>query len=390
MIPANDLNGTLEHRLREQLPAARELRRRIHRSPDISGEEDATRAAVLAFLGPAPATPVAGTGALVRFGGPGPAIAVRAELDALPIIERTGVSWASHNQAMHACGHDVHLAAAAALASVADSLPMPLLLILQPREETMPSGAQEIVHSGLLTDHDVRAVIGAHVQPLLATGTVACTPGVVNASADQFTVRMHGRGGHGAYPHLGPDAVLAIAQFVVAVQQLTSRNSDPMVPTVVSVGAVEAGRSPNVRPEVASARGTVRAMSDDHRELLLSRLRAVADGVALATGCRAEIDLELGEPVLVNDPVLAARTRDLLRRGDLVPAADLRSCGADDFAFYAEKFPSLMMFVGTGADAGDLHGEHFLPAEHVVDDVARALGAGVLAAAEAVAADALP
>lgn len=387
---------TLAGELHRRLRAARQLRQQIHRAPALSGEESATLAAVLNFLPPAtifpPTTilPVADTGALVHMGGPGPAVAVRAELGALPLAEQTGVSWASTNAAMHACGHDVHIAAAAAVASMAHLLPAPLVLILQPREEITPSGAADIVRSGALADHDVRAVVGAHVQPLLAQSSVACTAGVVNASADEFVVRMHGNGGHGAYPHLGADPVLAIAQFIVALQQLVARNSDPMLPAVVSVGALEAGRSPNVRPETATARGTVRAMSEEHRELLLTRLREVVDGVARTTGCRGEVEIELGEPVLVNDDVLVSRTRTLLSAAGLPAAADLRSCGADDFAFYAEKLPTLMMFVGTGADAGALHSARFLPSEQAVDDTAMTLLAGVLAAAEAVQAGELP
>lgn len=375
---------TLAGELHRRLPAARLLRQQIHRAPALSGEERGTLATVLDFLTPAAVVPVAETGALVRIGGPGPAVAVRAELDALPLTEQTEVPWASANGAMHACGHDVHIAAAAAVAAIAHLLPAPLVLILQPREEITPSGAADIVRSGALADHDVRAVVGAHVQPLLAQGSVACTAGVVNASADEFIVRMHGNGGHGAYPHLGADPVLAIAQFIVAVQQLVARNSDPMLPTVVSVGALEAGRSPNVRPDTATAHGTVRAMSEQHRELLLTRLREVVDGVARSTGCRGEVEIELGEPVLVNDDVLAGRTRALLSSTGLRAAADLRSCGADDFAFYAEKLPTLMMFVGTGSDAGALHSARFLPSDQVVDDTAMTLLAAVLAAGEAV------
>lgn len=376
--------------LQRRLPDARRLRKQIHAMPMLSGEEGATRDLVLDFLSPSTPLPVADTGAVIRIGGPGPAIALRAELDALPLAERTGVPWAAQNGAMHACGHDVHIAAATAVALIAHLLPVPLVFVLQPREEVTPSGAADIVQSGVLADHDVRAVVAGHVQPLLAQGSVACTPGVVNASADEFVVRMHGTGGHGAYPHLGADPVLAIAHFVVAVQQLVARNSDPMVPTVVSVGAVEAGRSPNVRPDVALARGTVRAMSEDHREFLLTRLRELVDGVGRTTGCRAEIEIELGEPLLVNDDVLASRARALLDWSGLNGAAELRSCGADDFAFYAEKLPSLMMFVGTGPTAGALHSAQFLPSEEIVDDTATALLAGVLAAAEAVLAGQLP
>jgi amidohydrolase len=229
-----------------------------------------------------------------------------------------------------------------------------MLAVLQPREEGNPSGAVDIISSGLLQANQVGAMAAAHVQPLLQAGEVACAPGVVNASADEFFVTMTGRPGHAAYPHLTRDPVLAMAQFVVAVQQLVSRNTDPMQPAVVTVGTLAAGEASNAIPGTATARGTMRAVSAAHRDLLDERLREVAGGVALAHGCTADVRIDRGE--------------------------------ADDFAFYGGVTPSLMLFVGTGGQPGSgLHTATFLPSDRAVADVADALLAGYLAGCAAIA-----
>jgi amidohydrolase len=332
---------------------------------------------------------VARTGAVVRIGGPGPAIAVRAELDGLPMRERTGVAWAAGNGVMHACGHDVHLAAVTALARSVQRAggPMPLLVVLQPREESYPSGARDVSMSGVLADHTVRAIIGAHVQPLLPAELVSCDGGVVNAAADDFTVTMHGQAGHAAYPHLTADPVLALAYFAVSVQQLVSRTADPVVPTVVTIGTLRAGQVPNATPETATARGTLRTMAEAQRLRLRTRLEEIARGVAMAHGCTADVTITRGEPPLRNDQRLADRTRRHLASFALRAGGPLHSCGADDFAYFTEALPGLMLFVGVGDGTPmRLHDHAFLPADGAVRSTARAMLAGYLGAAEVFAA----
>jgi amidohydrolase len=373
--------AALRGAVRAELPAAGALRRELHARPHPSGQEGPTLETVLGALPDGAVTRVADTGALVRFGGDGPAVGMRAELDALPIAERTGAAWASRGPAMHACGHDVHMAALVAVCRALSEIgpPVPVLAVLQPREETYPSGARDIVASGLL-DGALRAMVGAHVQPALPPGTIACTPGAVNAAADEFTVTMRGPGGHAAYPHLTSDPVLALAQFVVGAQQIAGRDADPMVPAVVTVGTLRAGEAPNAIPGTAAARGTLRAMSGPQRDLLRRRLREVATGVAAIHGCTADVEVTEGEPVLVNDADLAAgAARALSAYGRRVDAAS-RSCGADDFAYYTAAAPALMMFAGTGGDAA-LHSPAFLPGDDALAAVADALLAGYLAAA---------
>ncbi|MBL1098610.1 M20 metallopeptidase family protein [Streptomyces coffeae] len=377
--------AALSAALEEELPAAVALRHRIHARPCLSGAEAPTRDLLLAALPTGSTTKVADTGAVVRVGGPGPAVAVRGELDALAVRETTGAPWASeHPGIMHACGHDVHLAALTALARAVDRSggPAPLLAILQPREETYPSGAQSIVEDGILEREHCRAMIGAHVQPLLPVGTVACTPGGVNASADEFTLSVRGRGGHAAYPHLTRDPVVALAHVVVALQSLVSRGTDPMAHVVLSIGTLTAGTAANVIPGTAEARGTLRALDGRHRDFLHSRLAEVAELVAQTHGCTAEVAIDRGEPVLHNDEALTAATRPLLGSLGLRAGDDLRSAGSDDFSFFCEHLPSLMVFVGTHGGSEQLHSPTFLPADERIRDVAHAMLAGYLAAAE--------
>ncbi|QYC44214.1 N-acetyldiaminopimelate deacetylase [Nonomuraea coxensis DSM 45129] len=372
--------------LEKELPAAGELRRRLHAGPDLSGEEGPTRDLVLAELPGDETRLVAGTGALVRVGGPGRAVGVRAELDALAVTERTGVVWASGVPGrMHACGHDVHLAALVALARAvaATDGAVPLVAVLQPREETYPSGARDIAGSPLLAEQELIAVIGAHVQPTLPAGLVAATPGTVNAAADEFTVVVRGRGGHAAYPHLTSDPVLALAHVIVGLQRVVSRDVDPTSSAVLGVSTLAAGSAPNVVPDSASASGTLRSLSDPVRELVHTRLREVAELVARAHGCEATVTITHGEPVLRNDPALATLAGAHLTALGLEPARPMCSFGADDFSYLSAVLPGLMMFVGVDDGSGArLHGSDFLPGDDAVRDVALAMLAGYLAAAD--------
>ncbi|MBN9740614.1 amidohydrolase [Amycolatopsis sp. A1MSW2902] len=372
--------------LAEELPAAVELRHRIHADPRASGDEDDTARIVAAALGDGER--VAKTGRLIEIAAPhpGPAVALRAELDALPVIERTGVEWAAKTGLMHACGHDVHLAALTAVCRAARrvELPRPLYAILQPREETSPSGALDLVESGILEERGIDTVIGAHVQPRLPYGVVSAAPGPVNASTDEFEVVVHGEGGHAGYPHLLRDPVLALSQLVVSLQQIASRRIDPMHGAVCTIGRLSAGTAANVVPNSASAFGSLRLMRASDRERALEALDEVVHATARAYGCTADLRISPCEPVLVNDPALAAAARTWLERGGADVDVDFRSFGADDFAHYCgDGVRGLMLFVGLGETAGapSLHGETFLPEDAAVGQVADALLAGYLAAA---------
>lgn len=379
-----------ENRLWEALdahmPAARELRRTLHRVPEVSGKEAGTRDTVLKHLDgvvdPESVIHLAGTGAVCRVGGSGPAVGLRAELDALPVVEETEASWRSENLgAMHACGHDVHMAAlVAVMSAVRDAgAPWPALAVLQPREETYPSGAEDIADSGVLTDQQCGAMIGTHVQSTLDAGHVSCTPGGVNAAADEFHMTIRGTPGHAAYPHLTNDSLFAASQVVVGLQSVVSRLVDPMSPAVLGVSSFAAGEAANVVPGEATVSGTLRSLDERTRQQLRQKVCDIANGIAEVHGCTADVRITAGEPVLFNDPAVTESAHEVLVNRGFSVVEDMRSLGADDFAFYAESLPSLMLFVGTGTSES-LHSSTFLPDDDDLRNVARAMMAGYIGA----------
>ena len=369
--------------LDKHLDDAAAIRRRIHAEPRRSGHEQDTTALLVEALG-LPADLLPEGGAILRVGDPdGPAVGLRAELDALPVDERTDVPWRATNGSMHACGHDVHMAAAYAVARTLDDMagPLPLVLVLQPREETVPSGAKDVTLSEEFARHDIRAFVGAHVQPRLPQGHFAATPGPVNAAADEFTIVVNGRPGHAAYPHLTADPVVAAADLIGTLQHLISRQVDPTNPTVLTVGSITGGNSPNVVPAAVKMDGILRTFDEHDRVRLHAAIGRTAEAVADVHGCDAEVEVSLGAPVLLNDPDLAVTAERWIERAGLTPAPPLRSCGADDFSYYCPLVPSLMVFVGVGSGGpGEpgLHHPDFLPSEETVGEVARAMLAAYL------------
>ncbi len=357
------------------------LRHELHGSPLLGGHETPTAQTVVDWIGLGDGAVVADTGRLLRLpGGAGTAIAVRAELDGLPIEEETGVSWASTNGAMHACGHDVHLAGLAAVVRAASGLdlPQPLVAILQPREEGVDSGAEDVIEEGGL--EGVEAVVAAHVQPRVETGVIAVTPGPVNAALDTFRIEVTGRGGHSGYPHTVDDSVLALSAVVVALQQVGARRIDPTAGVACMVTQVQAGTADNVVPTQAVCSGTVRTMRPHDRETAHRAIEEIASSVAVGHGCRAVVTFGIGEPVLANDVGLAVRTGEILTELGHAVIPTFRSFGSDDFASYCEHVRGLMVFIGTGAERGGLHDASYLPDDAYVATVADALIAGYCAA----------
>lgn len=386
------LDELLNH-VGEVLPQAQQLRRELHRHPNLGGGERPTADRLRRALPGVRATRVADTGFLVRVGpDAGPSVAVRAELDALPVIEQTQVPWASTNDAMHACGHDVHMAAAWALVQAArriPDLPAALVGIFQPREEVQPSGGEDVAASGLLTRHDVRAVVGVHVQPRVPAGVASTGTGGVNAAADEFDIVVHGQPGHGAYPHVTIDPIPILATIVLGLQELIGRTVDPVRPALITVGQIRAGATHNIIPASGSLHGIIRTMHDDDQEHLHAAIRRLAEHTARARGARAEVRIITGDPVLHNDSRLVQTVDPLLTRsGMLVAHEPFRSLGADDFSHYAKVAPSLMVFVGTGRGPTTdgrheigLHHPQFLPDEDSVTRAAAALAAGYIGGA---------
>jgi amidohydrolase len=377
------LAAALRAALDREISGAVRLRHELHSDAELSGAEHRTAARVAAALGAADAPVIAGTGRIVRIGPPsGPCVAVRAELDALPVPEQTGVEWASATGAMHACGHDVHLAALAALGRAARdvaALPAALLAVLQPREEGYPSGARDVAESAEFAAHQPSAVLGVHLQHQVPPGTVAAAGGTVNASTDGFEIQVEGRGGHAGYPHEAVDPVPVLCQVVLALQQIASRRIDPTHAAAVSVGELQAGRAANVIPSSAAARGTLRALDPADRPVLRQALREIVEHTCRAHGCRGVVTIDEGEPALVNSEPLATASWPLLREAGFAVNTSFRSCGADDFSYYASRAPILMLFVGSGGTV-TLHHPQFLPPDGAVGQVASVMLAGYLAA----------
>jgi amidohydrolase len=377
---STDLLHTLLTSVEEEIPHSLSLRERLHANPEPSNAEHTTARLVAEALDESNIETVAGTGLIARTGPPrGRAVAVRAELDALPIQEWTGASFAAENGLMHACGHDVHMAALAALFRAVrrseDSLPGPLLALYQPSEETYPSGAEAIVREKVRLG-EIGAVVAAHVHPEVPWGCVSVDPGPVNASCDYLRITVEGVGGHGAYPHRARDPILALSHVVVALQSLVSRRLDPMHPGVFSVGWTRAGSLENVIPELAEAGGTLRTLEPQDRGPLRQAALEIVETTARAHGCTARVEVTEGEPATVNDDALAATARVLLPEAGFELAPPLRSCGSDDFGFYRSLAPTLMVFVGLDGAPNTqrfpLHHPRFLPPPEAVEAVARA------------------
>jgi amidohydrolase len=389
MRPSTDaLLRRLLDGIERELPRAVELRHRLHSQPELAHAEERTAATVAAEL-PVRCDTVAETGRIARVGPvDGAAVAVRAELDGLPVKERTGAPFSASGSVMHACGHDVHMAALVALACAAhelgDVLPAPLLAVFQPSEEAYPSGAEQLAREELARIAPA-AVVAAHVHPELPWGSVALDPGAVNASCDSVEITVEGEPSHGAYPHLGRDPILALAHVVVALHAQVGRRIDPLSPAVLTVGVLEGGSAENVIPPRARARAALRAHRPEDRGALRQMVEEVVSGIAAAHGCRGSVELVTGEPALENDPGIARIARELLPSAGLAPAREWRSCGSDDFAFFGALAPVAMAFVGLdgaeGFEARPLHHPELLPPDDAVGAVARVQAILYLAAA---------
>jgi amidohydrolase len=364
--------------LGHELPRALDLRRRIHAAPELAHREQATAAAIADALA-MEVTTAAGTGVIAQTTGTARAVAVRAELDGLPVQECTGAGYASRNGAMHACGHDVHAAALVALlgaaATVQDRLPVPLMGVFQPSEEAYPSGAQLLLDEGCLAGA-VDAIVGVHVHPDLPWGSLSIAEGAINASCDSIEITVQGQSAHGAYPHLARDPILAISSIIVGLHTLVSRRLDPLHPAVLTVGEVHAGTADNVIPAQARAALTLRTHDPADRQTLRELIRELVESTARAHGCQGRIETTEGEPILRNDPEISAYAQTMAPVAGFEVAGPWRSCGSDDFSFLGTVAPIAMAFAGLAGAPGftpqPLHHPKFLPPDDAVAMVARA------------------
>jgi amidohydrolase len=363
-----------------------ELRRDLHRHPELSWHETRTQEKLERVLRDAGITDVrriARTGLVARVRGrdaKAPVIALRGDIDALPITEATGLEFTSQNDGvMHACGHDVHAswAVGAALLLARSPAAGDVLVVLQPAEE-VGEGAREVLASGALDG--VRAIFGAHVDRRFAVGEVVAQEGPLAASVDTFHVVLHGEGAHGARPQEARDPVVGAAELILALQTIVSRRLDPALPGVVTVGAVHSGRASNVIPESAELTGTIRATTAASRALLVGEVERMAHAVAATHRLTAEVRITDGTPPIVNPREGAAwaaqAVRNVLGEKALVPLGTT-NMGGEDFAFYLEKMPGCFLRVGAREPGGEHRAAHtprFYPAEDALF-----IGAAVLA-----------
>ncbi|HEX8298753.1 MAG TPA: M20 family metallopeptidase [Rubricoccaceae bacterium] len=365
-------------------------RRHLHRHPELSFEEHETAAfisATLRTIGLEPIKGVGGTGVVAHIHGsrPGPVVALRADIDALPIDEATGLDFASTRPGvMHACGHDVHtsalLAAARLLHEAREGLSGTVRLVFQPGEELIPGGALAMIEAGVLGEMDGVAapvrMFGQHVAPQLPAGAVGVRGGPFMASADELYLTIRGTGGHAADPAALVDVVHAQAQTLVALQSVIARNCPPGVPSILSFGRVEALGATNILPDEALIVGTFRSMDEAWRERAHMLIRRVAEHTAAAFGATCEVEIRIGYPALVNDPDAAAFVRETAQAlvGESAVVDVPMWFASEDFAHYAQRIPSAFSVVGVGSEHG-LHTPRLL-----VDEAALVTAPALLAA----------
>ena len=362
------------------------LRRDLHRHPELAWHETRTQETLERTLSEAGITDVrrvARTGLVARIRGrdpKAPVVALRGDIDALPIKEATGLEFASESDGvMHACGHDVHAAwtVGAALLLAREPAEGDVLIVLEPAEE-IGEGAREVLASGALDG--VHAIFGAHVDRRFEVGQAVAQEGPLAASTDTFHIALNGEGAHGARPQESHDPIVGAAELIMALQTIVSRRLDPALPGVVTVGMIHAGRAPNVIPESAEISGTIRATTAESRALLVSEVSRITRAVAITHRLTAGIRITEGTPPIVNSregAEWAARAvRRVLTPRGLVPLGTT-NMGGEDFAFYLEKIPGCFLRIGAREPGGEHRAAHtprFYPAEE-----AMFIGAAVLA-----------
>ncbi len=350
-------------------------RRHLHQIPEVGFALHKTAEYVekqLKLIGLEPTTGIAQTGIVsLLVGGnsgakEGKTVLVRADMDALPIVEETDLAWAStHDKAMHACGHDGHMAmvlgAALALDAMKEQIPGKVKFLFQPAEEG-PGGARPMIEAGVMEHPRVDYVLGAHLWPSLPQGEIGVKDGPLMASMSTFDLTITGKGGHGAMPHLCIDPIDASVQVVNALQRITSRQMKPISPTVVTVGSIHGGTTHNIIPESVHLQGTTRTFDRDIWLDWPRRIEQIVKGICQATGTSYELRFNPGYPPLHNDPEIAQIAKASAARvvgKDNVVTPEL-NMGGEDFAFFLEQAKGCFVFIGTGQrQSAPLHNSKF-------------------------------
>ncbi len=366
-------------------PEVQRLRRDLHMYPELSNQEERTGRVVADYLrglGLAVQDRVAGHGVVADLVGarPGPTLAWRADMDALPISEPPDKPWASrHPGVMHACGHDLHMAIALGTARLLQEwrgeLAGRIRFILQPAEEGLPpgvvGGAELMVKEGVLEKPPVAAVLGLHVAPMLAVGQLGYCPDIVMAGADRLRLEIRGRQAHAATPHHGVDAIVIAAQALTLLQAVISQGKDARAPAVLTFGTIQGGSRYNILADHVVLEGTLRHHEAKVRENILARTHRLLEGLMAGTGARYELASQTIYPVLRNDPELGRRAvailQDCFGQAAVVPLRPVM--GSEDFSFYVQQAPGFYFFLGTRGPAVEsqtLHSPDFDPDENAL------------------------
>jgi len=365
---------------KDERDALIEMRRDLHRHPELSWQEFRTAQRVveaLRALGLEPKTEVAKTGVIVDIGDEGPMVALRADLDALPIHEESGVPFTSlHKGVMHACGHDVHTSCLVAVARRLVENPPEfgrVRLVFQPAEEGA-GGAIQMIEEGILDDPEFLGIYGVHIWSQMPTGRLGIAPGPIMGSVDRFELTVHGRGGHGAIPQETADPLVAGAYLIGALQTLVSRRLDPLAPAVVSVGTFEAGTAFNVIPETARITGTIRTLNTKAWEQVPALLEEIVEHAVKPFGCTSELVFKRLQLPVVNEPGATALIREAaVQLVGEEQIEELRMLAGEDFASYLQKVPGCFVFVGAGGtqaqakEAPPHHSPYFILDEDAFD-----------------------
>jgi len=335
-------------------------RRALHRCPELSGQEVETRAFLLAKLEALgierlPCDAGYAVVGLIRGGQPGPTVALRADMDALPVEEPADAPFCSERPGvMHACGHDAHMAiqlgAARLLMAHKEHLVGNVKILFEPAEETT-GGARDMIAAGCLDNPRVDAVAGLHVSSALPTGHMSVRPGVAHGSSDAITLTVRGKAGHAAYPEQGVDAIAIAAQVITALQTLVSRETSPVDGAVLSLCMIEGGTAPNILCDRVSVRGTLRTLLPETRRRLRRRVVEIAEGVAQALGGTVEVTLTEGYGPVINDPALTTRLLEVGRAvlgQKRVHSSERPSLGVESFGFFAQRIRGVFWNIGCG------------------------------------------
>lgn len=342
-------------------------RRHLHQHPELSFQEKESAAFVAAELrkmGYEPESAMGGHGVrlVLRGAKPGPTIALRADMDALPIQEETGLPFASQNPGvMHACGHDMHTATLLATARAVKGWELSgnLVFLFQPAEESLPGGAKLMIEAGALQNPDVDLIYGLHVAPDVPTGELRFGSGPVMAAPDSFKITIHGKGGHAAFPQGAVDPVLAAGYVITQMQQLVSRNLSPFQQAVVGISAIHGGSADNVIPDQVELVGTVRTLSSAVRAMIPGRMEAIVRGACESVGATYTLAYTHGYPAVVNTEAETEVARAVAQRVGASVGLMTPVMGGEDFAFFLEQVPGSFGWLGARpAGEGAPHGLH--------------------------------